>query len=138
MITLSGGSISALGEAQENQAVPKNLGEFDLVGEIVDSKCYFGNMNPGNGKVHRDCAVRCMSGGIPPVFATNDFNGSPVVLQLTGSNQKELPKEAFLDRVAQPMRIHGTVTQIGNTLLLETESSAVASHSFRHPPEQGR
>jgi hypothetical protein len=114
------------------------LGEFDLVGEIVDSKCYFGNMNPGNGKVHRDCAVRCMSGGIPPVFATNDFNGSPAVLQLTGSNQKELPKEAFLDRVAQLMRIHGTVMQIGNTLLLETESSAIASRSFRHPPEQGR
>jgi hypothetical protein len=138
MITLSGGSISALSDAQENQAVPKNLGEFDLVGEIVDSKCYFGNMNPGNGKVHRDCAVRCMSGGIPPVFATNDFNGSPAVLQLTGPNQKPLPKEAFLDRVAQPMRIHGTVMQIGNTLLLETESSAIASHSFRHPPEQGR
>jgi hypothetical protein len=60
------------------------------------------------------------------------------VLQLTGPNQKPLPKEAFLDRVAQPMRIHGTVVQIGNTLLLETESSAIASHSFRHPPEQGR
>src|ERR1700745_666242 len=74
----------------------------------------------------------------PPIFATNDFNGSPAVLQLTGSNQKELPKEAFLDRVAQPMRIHGTVMQIGNTLLLRMESSAIASHSFRHPPEQGR
>ena len=40
------------------------------------------------------------------------------------------------DRVAQPIRIHGTVLQIGNTLLLETESSAIASHSSRHPPEQ--
>jgi hypothetical protein len=138
MITLSGGSVAVLGDARQNQAVPKNLGEFDLVGEIVDSKCYFGNMNPGNGKVHRDCAVRCMSGGIPPVFATNDFNGSPAALQLTGPNQKPLPKEAFLDHVAQPMRIRGTVTQIGNTLLLETESSVIVSHSFRRPPEQGR
>ncbi len=138
MIALSGSSISVLGDAQENQAAPKNLGEFDLVGEIVDSKCYLGNMNPGNGKAHRDCAVRCLSGGIPPVFATNDFSGSPAVLQLTGPNQKPLPKEAFLDRVAQPIRIHGTVMQIGNTLLLETESSAIVSHSFWHPPEQGR
>jgi hypothetical protein len=138
MITLSGGSVAVLGDAQQNQAVPKNLGEFDLVGEIVDSKCYFGNMNPGNGKVHRDCAVRCLSGGIPPVFATNDFHGSPAVLLLTGPNQKPLPKEAFLDRVAQPMRIHGRVMQIGNSLLLETESSAIASRSFRNPPKQGR
>jgi hypothetical protein len=138
MIVLSGGSIAVLGDAQQNQVVPKNLGDFDLVGEIVDSKCYLGNMNPGNGKVHRDCAVRCLSGGIPPVFATNDFNGSPAVLQLTGPNQKRLPRGAFLHRVAQPMQIHGRVMQIGNTLLLETESSAIASRSLRNPPEQGR
>ena len=138
MIVLSGGSVAALDDAQQNQVAPKTLGEFNLVGEIVDSKCYFGNMNPGNGKVHRDCAVRCLSGGIPPVFATNDFNGSPSVLLLTGPNQKPLPKETFLDRVAQPMRIHGTVIQIGNTLLLEMESSVIASHSSRRPPEQGR
>ena len=95
------------------------MGEFELVGEIVDSKCYLGNMNPGNSKVHRDCAVRCLSGGIPPVFATNDLNGSPAVLLLTGPNQNRLPREAFLNRVAQPTQIHGRVMQIGNTLLLE-------------------
>jgi hypothetical protein len=138
MVVLSGGSIAVLNDAQQNQVAPKNLGEFDLVGEIVDSKCYLGNMNPGNGKVHRDCAVRCLSGGIPPVFATNDFNGSPAVLLLTGPNQKPLPKQAFLDRVAQPMRIHGRVMQIGNSLFLETESSAIASRSFRNSPKQGR
>jgi hypothetical protein len=59
MIALSGGAIAVLGDAQQSQVAPKNLGEFDLVGEIVDSKCYLGNMNPGNGKVRRDCAVRC-------------------------------------------------------------------------------
>jgi hypothetical protein len=122
MITLPRDSIAVLSDGQQNQAVPKNLGDFDLVGEIVDSKCYLGNMNPGNGKVHRDCAVRCLSGGIPPLFATNDFIGSPAVLLLTGLNQKQLPKEAFLDRVAQPIEIHGRVMQIGNTLHLEVFS----------------
>jgi hypothetical protein len=138
MVVLSGGSIAALDDDPQNHVAPKNLGELDLVGEIADSKCYLGNMNPGNGKVHLDCAVRCLSGGIPPVFATNDFHGSPAVLLLTGPNQTPLPKEAFLDRVAQPMRIHGTVMLIGNSLLLETESSAIASRSFRTPPKQGR
>ena len=31
-----------------------DFGEVTLAGEIVDSKCYLGVMNPGNGKVHRD------------------------------------------------------------------------------------
>jgi hypothetical protein len=131
MIALPGGSITVLSDAQQNQAAPRNLGEFDLVGEIVDSKCYLGNMNPGNGKVHRDCAVRCLSGGIPPAFATNDFNGSPAVLLLTGPNQKRLPKEAFLNRVAQPMQIHGRVVQIGNILLLEVFRIHLAKNNGR-------
>ena len=121
------------GKPRRNQAAPKNLGEFDLVGEIADSKCYLDNMNPGNGKVHRDCAVRCLSAGIPPVFATNDFNGAPAMLLLTGPNQKRLPKEVVLDHVAHPTQIRGRVTQIGNTLFLEMESSAIASRSLRHP-----
>jgi hypothetical protein len=132
MITLPRGAIVLLSDTQQNQAAPKDLGEFDLVGEIVDSKCYLGNMNPGNGKVHRDCAVRCLSGGIPPIFATNDFNGSPALLLLTGPHQKRLPREAFLDHVAQPMQIHGRVTRIGNALFLEMESSSIASQSFWH------
>ena len=39
-----------------------------LRGEIVDSKCYLGVMNPGEGTVHRDCAARCLSGGLPPML----------------------------------------------------------------------
>ncbi len=39
-----------------------------LNGEIVDPKCYFGVMKPGEGKAHRSCAIRCIAGGIPPVF----------------------------------------------------------------------
>jgi hypothetical protein len=81
--------------------------------------------------VHRDCAVRCLSGGIPPVFATNDFNGSPAVLLLTGPNQKRLPKEAFLDRVAQPTQIHGRVMQIDDTLLLEFFSIHLTKNNER-------
>jgi hypothetical protein len=44
-------------------------------GEIVDSKCFLGVMNPGNGHAHRDCAVRCLSGGVPVMFAFRDADG---------------------------------------------------------------
>jgi len=75
MIDLVSHSISAVGEAHPQAPLARELGTFALTGEIVDSKCYLGVMNPGSGKVHHDCAARCLSGGIPPVFATNDFNG---------------------------------------------------------------
>jgi hypothetical protein len=44
-----------------------------LTGEILDPKCYFGVMKPGEGKAHRSCAVRCIAGGIPPVFTSESL-----------------------------------------------------------------
>jgi hypothetical protein len=126
MIEVVTGSISLMGDSKQARQASKELGNFELIGEIVDSKCYLGVMNPGNGKVHRDCAVRCLSGGIPPVFATNDFNGRPAILVLTGHSRAPLPKGAFLGRVAQPVRIRGTVIQTGDSLFLETELSAIS------------
>src|SRR5262249_19440052 len=125
MIELVSGSISTTGNTRWAPATARDLGAFELTGEIVDSKCYFGVMNPGNGKVHRDCAVRCLSGGIPPLFATNDFHGSPAVFLLEDASQKPLPRKALLDRIAQPVRIRGKVLQIGGALALETEPSAI-------------
>lgn len=126
MVELVRGSISVLDDAIQPQQTTKELGTFVLTGEIVDSKCYFGVMNPGNGKVHRDCAVRCLSGGTQPVFVTNDLNGSPSVLLLTASGKRLLRKEVFLNQVAQPVQIRGKVVKTGETLFLETEPSAIS------------
>lgn len=126
MIEVATGSISVIGDSRQPRQASKELGSFELIGEIVDSKCYLGVMNPGNGKVHRDCAVRCLSGGIPPVFATNDFSGRPAILLLTDHSKAPLPKEALLGRVAQPVRIRGTVIQTGDSLFLETEPSVIS------------
>ena len=126
MIEVVSGSISLKGDTEQSVPRSQELGNFELSGEIVDSKCYLGVMNPGSGKVHRDCAVRCISGGIPPVFATNDFNGSPAILLLTDLHQKPLPKETFLRLVAQPVRIYGSVVKTGETLYLKTGPSAIS------------
>ncbi len=125
MLEVAGGSISLKGDPAQSVPSSQELGAFELSGEIVDSKCYLGVMNPGSGKVHRDCAVRCISGGIPPVFATNDFNGSPAILLLTDLDQKPLPKESFLKLVAQPVRIRGKVIKTGETLYMKTQPSAI-------------
>ena len=125
MVEVVRGSIAVEGTAEALPAAEKMLGKFELNGEIVDGKCYLGVMNPGSGKVHRDCAARCLSGGVPILFATNDFRGEPAVLQLTDSNQKPLPKAAILDHVGQPVRLKGTVVENGDTLIFEIDPSSI-------------
>jgi hypothetical protein len=50
----------------------RSLGPVVIEGEIVDSKCHLGVMKPGEGPTHRDCAVRCLLGRVPPMFVPRD------------------------------------------------------------------
>lgn len=97
-----------------------DLGTVALYGEIVDTKCYLGVMNPGNGKVHRACAVRCISGGIPPGLLAKDMHGRATVLLLAGADGRPLNREV-LDFVAEPVRIEGRLLRMGDALLLKAE-----------------
>jgi hypothetical protein len=94
-----------------------DLGEVHLRGEIVDSKCYLGVMNPGSGKVHRDCATRCISGGIPPAFVVKDGAGNSRVLLLAGSDGRPLGREV-LGVVGEPLTISGHLQRSGSQLIL--------------------
>jgi hypothetical protein len=125
MVEVSPDSIVVIGSKQSEAPRFEDLGNFTLSGEIVDSKCNFGVMNPGRGKVHKDCAVRCLSGGIPPALITNDFQGHPATLFLTANGGKPLPKEAFLSHVAQPLQLRGAVGKAGNELFFEIEPASI-------------
>ena len=114
MIELAPGSLIPGGGGVPVQS-PENLGEVQLTGEIVDSKCYFGVMNPGAGKIHRDCAVRCISGGIPPAFLVRDSSGNTVTL-LLGNWKRDL-----LDHVAEPVTIRGRLWRSTGRLTLYQE-----------------
>lgn len=96
------------------------LGSVTLRGEIVDSKCYLGVMNPGSGKVHRDCAVRCISGGAPPALIVRDADGDSRVLLLIGTDDRALNREV-LPFVAEPLEISGRLVRSGATLILRSE-----------------
>jgi hypothetical protein len=98
------------------------LGPVTLRGEIVDTKCYLGVMNPGQGKVHRDCAVRCISGGAPPAFLARDASGETRLLLLTGEDGRRLANE-ILPFVAEPLEIFGTLVRTGSMLTLKAEPS---------------
>jgi hypothetical protein len=92
------------------------IGPAELTGEIVDSKCYLGVMNPGSGKVHRDCAVRCLSGGVPLAFLVRDRHGRGRTLLLASeSGAPLLPR--ILSRVAEPVRLTGTLESTDGVLI---------------------
>jgi hypothetical protein len=91
-----------------------------LVGEIVDSKCYLGVMNPGNLAPHRDCAVRCISGGIPPVFLVHGQAGRPLYFLLVSKEGRPVNKQV-LDMVAEPLEITGQVIRQGELAILRAD-----------------
>ena len=95
-----------------------DLGPVTLRGEIVDTKCYLGVMNPGEHKVHRDCAVRCISGGVPPAFLAQDASGDARILLLVGEDERALNREV-LPFVAEPLEISGNLMRTGSTLTLK-------------------
>jgi hypothetical protein len=99
-----------------------NLGRQTLLGEIVDSKCYLGVMNPGNLTPHRGCAVRCISGGIPPILLVRQQNGPPLYFLLVSSDGRPVNKQV-LDMVAEPVEITGEVLRQGELSILRADPS---------------
>jgi hypothetical protein len=132
MLEVVPGSIQKTG-AELAASTQTDLGPVRLRGEIVDSKCYLGVMNPGNGKVHRDCAVRCISGGAPPAFIARDASGETRVLLLTGSDGRALHREV-LPFVAEPLLIAGELVRSGSHLILKAEPSRFRRESGINSP----
>jgi hypothetical protein len=119
MVEVAPGSIKPMDAGPASQAAVRDLGEATLTGEIVDSKCYLGVMNPGQGKVHRDCAARCLSGGIPPVFVTAN-EGEQFLL--VGPDGNALGHDALREFVAEPITIRGELLKKGESRLLRIDA----------------
>jgi hypothetical protein len=97
-----------------------NLGRQTLTGEIVDSKCYLGVMNPGALTPHRACAIRCISGGIPPVLLVRQTNGPALYFLLVSRDGRPVNKQV-LNLVAEPVEITGDVERQGELLILRAD-----------------
>ena len=103
------------------------LGEATLRGEIVDSKCYLGVMKPGNLKTHRACAVRCISGGIPPVLVVRSEEGGATSVRyvlLVGPDGEPI-NEAILDRVAEPVQARGALERHDDLWVLRVDPAEI-------------
>ncbi len=92
-----------------------SLGQMELVGEVVDSKCYFGVMNPGEGPLHRACAELCLRGGIPATLVVRDRAGRVAHLLLTDATGTELNR-TLRGWTGAPVRITGELWSEGDWL----------------------
>lgn len=121
MLEIVPGSIevaSPQGDVTAEQA--QSMGMVTLEGEIVDSKCFTGVMKPGHLKSHRACAVRCVSGGIPPVLVVNARAENTRYFLLVDSAGKAVNKQV-LDKLAVPVRITGELLRHGDVLMLKSD-----------------
>ncbi|MEO8770220.1 MAG: hypothetical protein ABI402_09055 [Ferruginibacter sp.] len=95
----------------------KELGERKVKGEIIDPKCFFGVMKPGEGKVHRDCAIRCILGGIPPVMLVRNSKGDKNYYLVVGPNGEKM-NEAVHDYVAEPVEMDARLVQYDDWIIM--------------------
>jgi hypothetical protein len=93
-----------------------SLGRQTFHGEIVDSKCWMGVMNPGVLTPHRACAVRCISGGIPPMLLVRREGAPPLNLLLVSLDGKPV-NDRVLDYVAEPVAVTGDVIRESGGLI---------------------
>ncbi len=98
------------------------LGEVKLRGEIYDPKCAMGVMKPGYGKPHRSCAVRCISGGIPPVLRVANAEGQANYMILLDRDGNRLHQQV-LDYVGDQVQLCGQLVQQDDWLYLYTDPS---------------
>jgi hypothetical protein len=124
-ITLASGLPRAVGVASpiENQKFEiKNSSPVTLRGEIVDSKCFLGVMNPGQLTPHRACAIRCISGGVPPILLVQHKDGPSATYLLVSEDGSPVNKQV-LDMVAEPVEITGDLVQQGSLKILRANPS---------------
>ena len=103
----------------------KDLGVQKIKGEIIDPKCYFGVMKPGEGKAHRDCAIRCILGGIPPVLKVMNEKGEKNYYLIVGPNGEKL-NEVVQDFVAEPVEIEARVVQQDDWVMLYIKDKSIS------------
>jgi hypothetical protein len=121
MIELKEGTLAVTSTAAPVDPLARmSLGEVTVEGEIVDSKCYLGVMNPGKGKVHKACATRCISGGIPPGLLVRDEAGGRSVLILAGRDGRPLHEEV-LRMVGEPVQVTGKLMRSGDSFFFYAE-----------------
>ncbi len=123
MIEVVPGSVAEQGEGE---AQSSRVGSTVMLkGEIVDSKCHLGVMNPGRFKTHRACAIQCIAGGIPPLLVIESVDGQRQQFLIVDLDGKPV-NDQVLDYIAEPIRLGGKTKAIGSLQILYADLSTLS------------
>lgn len=104
---VAGGAGGAAGNPTTDRT---SRGEVEIVGEIVDSKCFLGAMKPGDGRTHAACARLCIRGGIPASIV-GTIDGEPIWAVLDAGAAEHIGDE-LLQAVGEEVRLRGTLATV--------------------------
>jgi hypothetical protein len=138
MLEVVPGSVAAVPGETPTAPAPAAppIGEVvTMTGEIVDSKCFLGVMNPGEGTVHRDCARLCLRGDIPPMLLTRGDDGQELLVLLVSADGSAIGT-ALAPQAGQAVSVRGRLTTDGPMPRLWTTASWRNS-SLPRPLRQG-
>jgi hypothetical protein len=116
-------NVSAVNAKNSSPSI-KELGTVQLTGEVLDPKCYFGVMKPGHGKPHRDCAIRCIAGGMSPVFWVRNENGETNYYLILDEDGKKM-NSALKDHIAGPVSLEARAVQYDDWIVLYTNKESI-------------
>ncbi len=108
----------------------EDLGMRTFSGEIVDSKCFLGVMNPGRLEVHRACAIRCIAGGVPPMLFVREHDGREAHLLLVDPSGQPI-NDRVLGLVGVPVTIEGRLERRDNLHYLYAAKWGHSSFSYK-------
>ena len=110
MLQLVPDEIETLPSVSETEPSPiVRIRTVTVAGELVDSKCHLGVMKPGEGPSHRDCAVRCLLGAVPPMISER---GTTARYALVGEDRRPLLSD-FSALAGRPLSVRGTLVRQG-------------------------
>lgn len=101
-----------------------NARTIKLSGEIVDSKCHLGVMKPGEGIAHRACAIRCLHGGMPPLFVTGDADSPSRYILMTTANG-ELFDDRLMAFIGRSLTLTGELLQKNDAWFIQVDTDAM-------------
>lgn len=118
MLQLVPHEIETVAAARETKpSVPVRIRTVSVVGELVDSKCHLGVMKPGEGPLHRDCAVRCLLGAVPPMISVR---GTTERFALVRADLRPFFSD-FPVLAGRPLAVRGTLVSQGARRFLAVE-----------------
>ena len=126
-LTMGWASIELLGDGDNIPSLssrPTSIKTYS--GEVIDPKCYFGAMNPAEGKIHRSCAIRCLSGGIPAAFVIGGSVEKSYYI-IRGDRGQDINSQ-LLCYVGERVNISGKVTGYFNWNIINMDEGGISYH----------